>query len=71
MGLSNVRKSLDPPRRLADGDAARLVLVPSEARPGDVLYERVAPVVNRMIWLYLATFIIAFGRHPKWVPTVT
>src|SRR6188768_550962 len=55
MGLSNVRKSLDPPRTLADGDAARLVLVPSEARPGDVLYERVAPVVNRMIWLYLAT----------------
>jgi RNA polymerase sigma-70 factor, ECF subfamily len=50
-----VRKSLDPPRPLADGEAARLVLVPSEARPGDVLYERVAPVVNRMIWLYLAT----------------
>jgi RNA polymerase sigma factor (sigma-70 family) len=29
--------------------------VPSEANAGDVLYERVAPVVNRMLWLYLAT----------------
>jgi RNA polymerase sigma factor (sigma-70 family) len=36
-------------------EVARLVLVPNEATPGEVLYERVAPVVNRMVWLYLAT----------------
>jgi RNA polymerase sigma-70 factor (ECF subfamily) len=40
-----------PPR----ADAKRLLLVPSEATPAEVLYERVAPVVNRMVWLYLAT----------------
>jgi len=55
MGLSNVRQSLGPPRKLPDGDGARLVLVPSEASAGDVLYERVAPVVRRMLWLYLST----------------
>jgi len=37
------------------GDSARLVLVPREASEADLLYERVAPVVNRMVWLYLAT----------------
>lgn len=29
--------------------------MPSEATGGEVIYERVAPVVNRMVWLYLAT----------------
>ncbi len=36
-------------------DTTRLVLVPSKATPAEVLYERIAPVVNRMVWLYLAT----------------
>lgn len=31
------------------------MLVPSDATAGELLYERVAPVVNRMVWLYLAT----------------
>jgi len=31
------------------------VLVPSEATHAEVLYGRVAPVVHRMAWLYLAT----------------
>jgi RNA polymerase sigma-70 factor (ECF subfamily) len=31
------------------------VLVPREANAGEVLYDRVAPAVNRMVWLYLAT----------------
>ena len=36
-------------------DAARLLLVPREASEAQVVYERVAPVVNRMVWIYLAT----------------
>jgi RNA polymerase sigma-70 factor (ECF subfamily) len=36
-------------------DPARLMLVPREMTRGARLYERVAPVVNRMVWLYLAT----------------
>jgi RNA polymerase sigma-70 factor (ECF subfamily) len=39
----------------AQADAKRLVLVPSDATGGELLYERVAPVVHRMAWLYLAT----------------
>jgi RNA polymerase sigma factor (sigma-70 family) len=39
----------------ARGDATRLLLVPGEATSEEVLYERVAPVVHRMVWLYLAT----------------
>ena len=39
--------------RSQHGDSTRLVLVPRGASEGDVLYERVAPVVNRMLWLYL------------------
>jgi RNA polymerase sigma factor (sigma-70 family) len=31
------------------------VLVPSDATRGELLYERVAPVVQRMAWIYLAT----------------
>lgn len=41
--------------RPPSSDASRLLLVSSEATPGEVLYERVAPAVNRMVWLYLAT----------------
>ena len=36
-------------------DAARLVLVPREASEADLVYERVAPTVNRLVWIYLAT----------------
>jgi RNA polymerase sigma factor (sigma-70 family) len=39
----------------ARGDATRLLLVQGAATPAEVLYERVAPVVQRMAWLYLAT----------------
>jgi RNA polymerase sigma factor (sigma-70 family) len=39
----------------ARGDATRLLLVQGAATPDEVLYERVAPVVQRMAWLYLAT----------------
>jgi RNA polymerase sigma-70 factor (ECF subfamily) len=39
----------------ARGDATRLLLVQGDATPDEVLYERVAPVVHRMVWLYLAT----------------
>jgi RNA polymerase sigma factor (sigma-70 family) len=31
------------------------VLVPPDASEAELVYERVAPVVNRMVWLYLAT----------------
>lgn len=31
------------------------MLVPSDATHGEVLYQRIAPVVHRMVWLYLAT----------------
>lgn len=36
-------------------ESTRLLLVPAEATTSEVIYERVAPVVNRMVWLYLAT----------------
>ena len=36
-------------------ESTRLLLVPAEATTGEVIYERVAPVVNKMVWLYLAT----------------
>jgi RNA polymerase sigma-70 factor (ECF subfamily) len=39
----------------AQADPARLVLVPSDGTRDELLYERIAPVVNRMVWLYLAT----------------
>lgn len=32
-----------------------MLLVAPEASEADLLYERIAPVVNRMVWLYLAT----------------
>jgi RNA polymerase sigma factor (sigma-70 family) len=53
-GLARVRPTLESSgsRR---GDAARLVLVPPDASEGELVYERLAPVVNRMVWLYLAT----------------
>ena len=53
-GLSRVRPSSESPRA-PHADSARLVLVPSEGTRTELLYERLAPVVNRMVWLYLAT----------------
>jgi len=41
--------------RTPRADATRLVLVPRTANAGEVLYDRVAPAVNRVVWLYLAT----------------
>jgi RNA polymerase sigma-70 factor (ECF subfamily) len=55
IGLAKVSQSRGSSPALPEGDGARLVLVPSDASPGEVLYERVAPVVNRMVWMYLST----------------
>jgi RNA polymerase sigma-70 factor (ECF subfamily) len=49
-----VRSSTGLPRAHS-ADSARLVLVPRDASDAELLYERIAPVVNRMVWLYLAT----------------
>jgi RNA polymerase sigma factor (sigma-70 family) len=52
--LSRVRPSSEPSRASPHADSARLVLVPSDGTQAELVYERVAPVVNRMVWLYLA-----------------
>jgi RNA polymerase sigma factor (sigma-70 family) len=49
-----VRLTREPPAS-PRGDSARLVLVPPDASEAELVYERVAPVVNRMVWFYLAT----------------
>jgi RNA polymerase sigma factor (sigma-70 family) len=36
-------------------EPTRLLLVPNAATTSEVIYERVAPVVHKMVWLYLAT----------------
>lgn len=53
--LARARQPFQPVRSLPQNDATRLMLVPSEATGGEVMYERVAPVVYKMVWLYLAT----------------
>jgi RNA polymerase sigma-70 factor (ECF subfamily) len=45
-----MRPSIEP-----QPEAARLLLVPHEASEAQLVYERVAPVVNRLVWAYLAT----------------
>ncbi len=51
-----LRRSIDPSREDEHRkDSARLVLVPREASEAELLYERLAPVVHRVVWLYLAT----------------
>jgi RNA polymerase sigma-70 factor (ECF subfamily) len=40
---------------VSPNDAARLILVPNRATEDEVVYERVAPIVNKIVWLYLAT----------------
>jgi RNA polymerase sigma-70 factor (ECF subfamily) len=52
--LSKVRRPLEP-WHPGHTDPARLALVPPDAREADVVYERVAPTVHRIVWLYLAT----------------
>lgn len=52
--LPRARQPLGEAPEAHKADATRLVLVPSEATSSEVLYERVAPIVNRMVWLYLA-----------------
>ena len=49
-----IRPSIEPPLEPRT-DAARLLLVPREASESELVYERVAPVVNRLVWAYLAT----------------
>jgi RNA polymerase sigma-70 factor (ECF subfamily) len=53
--LARARQPSPPVRPPAQNDATRLILVPSEATSGELMYERVAPVVYKMVWLYLAT----------------
>jgi len=53
--LSRVRPSPEQSRASHHADATRLVLVPSDGTRAELVYERLAPVVNRMVWLYLAT----------------
>jgi RNA polymerase sigma factor (sigma-70 family) len=43
----------DGSSRPPETDPSRLVLVPGEANAVDLLYERVAPLVHRMVWMYL------------------
>jgi RNA polymerase sigma factor (sigma-70 family) len=45
---------LEPLPDLRGEDSARLVLVEKGATPEEILYARVAPVVNRVVWTYLA-----------------
>lgn len=52
--VPRIRPSIEPQPE-ARADAARLLLVPREASEADLAYERVAPVVNRLVWAYLAT----------------
>lgn len=52
--VQRIRPSIEPPLEPRT-DAARLLLVPREASESELVYERVAPVVNRLVWAYLAT----------------
>ena len=45
----------EPLSDLRSDDSARLVLVDKNATPEELLYARVAPVVGRVVWTYLAT----------------
>jgi RNA polymerase sigma-70 factor (ECF subfamily) len=36
-------------------DSTRLVLVPRDSSEAELLYDRLAPVVHRVVWLYLAS----------------
>jgi hypothetical protein len=65
-----------PPTWATRGRWVLLAFVPASLLLGTTTFATtdIAPIP--LLWviplaLYLATFIIAFGRHPKWVPTVT
>jgi RNA polymerase sigma-70 factor (ECF subfamily) len=47
-------RPVEPSPNLRNEDSAKLVLVEKDATPADMLYARVAPVVNRVVWTYLA-----------------
>lgn len=49
--LSHARRSVGPSRK---PDTSKLVLVHEQSSKVDGLYECVAPVVNRVVWLYLS-----------------
>jgi RNA polymerase sigma factor (sigma-70 family) len=49
-----MRPFIEPPLEPRT-DAARLLLVPRASSEAELVYERVAPVVNRLVWAYLAT----------------
>jgi len=53
--VPRVRQPVDPAWKQSASDSTRLLLVPNEATPSELTYERVAPVVSKMVWLYLAT----------------
>jgi len=54
VAVARIRPSTEPPQE-PRADAKRLLLVPREASEAELVYERVAPVVNRLVWAYLAT----------------
>lgn len=54
-GVARAPGPAEPLPELRTDDSARLVLVDKDATPEDVLYARVAPVVGRVVWTYLAT----------------
>jgi RNA polymerase sigma-70 factor (ECF subfamily) len=47
-------RSVETSPDLRSEDSARLILVEKDATPEEILYARVAPVVNRVVWTYLA-----------------
>jgi RNA polymerase sigma factor (sigma-70 family) len=52
--VARAPRPLEPLPELRGEDSARLVLVEKDATPEEILYARVAPVVNRVVWTYLA-----------------
>ncbi len=52
--MARATRPAEPSPDLRTDESARLVLVDKDATPGEVLYARVAPVVNRVVWTYLA-----------------
>jgi RNA polymerase sigma factor (sigma-70 family) len=53
--VARAPRTAEPEVASSREDATRLMLVEPGSTSKEVLYDRVAPVVNRMVWLYLAT----------------
>lgn len=51
--VARAETTTEPSSKRRTDDAARLVLVGPDATPEAILYARVAPVVNRVVWTYL------------------